>query len=86
MDALVEELVLGTNAAGARVERLGRLGREPRLYLGGVELDVTNEELASAANITPFTASRLLSKWRRSGVIAKRRGKILIPSVVRLAA
>jgi CRP-like cAMP-binding protein len=59
------------------------IGREIR---GGVELDVTNEELASAANITPFTTSRLLGKWQRSGAIAKRRGKILIPSLDRLAA
>lgn len=47
----------------------------------GVELDVVNEELASAANITPFTTSRMLSQWQRSGVIAKRRGKILIRSM-----
>ena len=47
----------------------------------GVELDVTNEELASAANITPFTTSRLLGKWQRSGAITKRRGKILLRSM-----
>lgn len=50
----------------------------------GVELDVTNEELAEASNITPFTASRLLSKWQRSGIIAKRRGKIVLRSSGRL--
>jgi CRP-like cAMP-binding protein len=32
-----------------------------RRVSGGVELDVTNEELANTANMTPFTASRLLS-------------------------
>jgi len=53
------------------------VGRE---VSGGLELDVTNEELASAANITPFTASRLLSKWQRSGVIEKHRGKIVLHS------
>jgi len=47
---------------------------------GGVEFDVTNEELASAANITPFTASRLLSQWQASRAIVKRRGKILLRS------
>lgn len=51
---------------------------------GGVELDVINEELASAANITPFTASRLLSNWQRKGIIAKRRGKIVLRSPDRL--
>lgn len=43
-----------------------------------VELDVTNEELAQAANITHFTASRLLSKWQSQGALVKQRGKILL--------
>ncbi len=51
---------------------------------GGVEFDVTNEELASAANITPFTASRLLSQWQTDRAIEKRRGKILLRSPERL--
>jgi CRP-like cAMP-binding protein len=45
---------------------------------GGVELDVTNEELANAANVTAFTASRLLSAWQRRGVVKKSRGRILL--------
>jgi CRP-like cAMP-binding protein len=49
-----------------------------------IEFDVTNEELASAANITPFTASRLLSKWQTSRAVVKRRGKILLRSPERL--
>jgi CRP-like cAMP-binding protein len=48
--------------------------------LGGVEFDVSNEELASAANITPFTASRLLREWQTNGAVLKRRGKILLRS------
>ncbi len=44
----------------------------------GVELDVTNEELANTANVTLFTASRLLSEWQRSGDVLKRRGKLLL--------
>jgi CRP/FNR family transcriptional regulator, nitrogen oxide reductase regulator len=51
---------------------------------GGVEFDVTNEELASAANITPFTASRLLSEWQSNRAIVKRRGKVLLRSPERL--
>jgi CRP/FNR family transcriptional regulator, nitrogen oxide reductase regulator len=51
---------------------------------GGVELQITNEELASAANITPFTASRLMSKWQRDRVLVKRRGKVLLRSPERL--
>jgi CRP-like cAMP-binding protein len=44
----------------------------------GVRLDITNEQLANTANITPFTASRLLSEWQRSGVIAKTRGQVVL--------
>jgi CRP-like cAMP-binding protein len=51
---------------------------------GGVEFDATNEELASAANITPFTASRLVSEWQVNRAIVKRRGKILLRSPERL--
>jgi CRP-like cAMP-binding protein len=50
----------------------------------GFEFDATNEELASAANVTPFTASRLLSEWQRNRAVAKRRGKILLRSPERL--
>lgn len=45
-----------------------------------IELDVTNEELANSANITHYTASRLISEWRRSGAIGKRYGKLFLRS------
>jgi CRP-like cAMP-binding protein len=51
----------------------------------GFEFDATNEELASAANVTRFTASRLLSEWHRIGVISKRRGRIIVRSADRLS-
>jgi CRP/FNR family transcriptional regulator, nitrogen oxide reductase regulator len=44
----------------------------------GVELDVTNEELANTANVTLFTVSHLLSEWQRSGDVLKSRGKLLL--------
>jgi CRP/FNR family transcriptional regulator, nitrogen oxide reductase regulator len=44
----------------------------------GVSLHVTNEQLANTANITLFTASRLLSEWQRAGLIVKTRGKVLL--------
>jgi CRP-like cAMP-binding protein len=50
---------------------------------GGIELDVTNEELAYSANITPYTTSRMISDWQRSGAIRKHRGKILLRSTER---
>jgi CRP-like cAMP-binding protein len=46
----------------------------------GVTLDITDEDLANAANITIFTASRLISEWQRNGSLVKRRGKILLQS------
>ena len=51
---------------------------------GGTELDVRNEELASAANVTPFTVSRLLSDWQRKRILTKQRGKILLRTPQRL--
>jgi CRP/FNR family transcriptional regulator len=50
----------------------------------GFELDVTNEELANAANVTLFTASRFLSHWHRQGALVKSRGKVLLRSPERL--
>lgn len=62
------------------------IGRE---IPGAIELDATNEELASAANLSPFTASRLLSGWQRQGIIQKSRGKVVLRSpeqLLRVAA
>lgn len=50
----------------------------------GIELDITNEELASAASITPFTTSRLLARWHDQELICKSRGRISLHSPNRL--
>ena len=55
-----------------------------RIVQGGMELEITNDELAAAANVTPFTASRLLSEWHRLGVIKKSRGKLILRAPERL--
>jgi CRP-like cAMP-binding protein len=44
----------------------------------GVVIPVANEEVAAGANVTPFTVSRVFSKWQREGILAKRRGKIIL--------
>jgi CRP-like cAMP-binding protein len=49
-----------------------------RRVQSGIRIDVTNEQLANTANITPFTASRLLSEWHRAGAIRKHRGSIVL--------
>jgi CRP-like cAMP-binding protein len=69
--------------AGVLGSLVGVIGRN---VAGGVELDVTNEELANAANVTAFTASRVLSAWQRSGVVKKSRGKILLRQPTRLSS
>ena len=61
--------VLGNLANG-----MGHRGTE------GVELNIRNEELASEANITIFTASRLMSEWQRKGILTKSRGKVVLRS------
>jgi CRP/FNR family transcriptional regulator, nitrogen oxide reductase regulator len=50
----------------------------------GFEIDATNEELANATKLTPFTVSRLLSAWQRDHTLGKRRGKIILRSLDRL--
>ena len=45
---------------------------------GGIELGITNEELANTANVSLFTASRILSEWQRKGAVSKKRGIIVL--------
>jgi len=68
---LAETLVGLTSGVGKRVD-------------GGIEVSVRNEELASAANITTFTASRIMSEWQRDGLVKKSRGKVFVPYPERL--
>jgi CRP-like cAMP-binding protein len=48
--------------------------RTPR----GIALKVSNEELANAANVTPFTVSRIISSWQKRGAVVKGRGTLLL--------
>jgi CRP-like cAMP-binding protein len=50
----------------------------------GFELNIRNEELANEANVTLFTASRLLNEWQRAGILSKGRGTILLRNPERL--
>lgn len=52
----------------------------------GVEVDINNEDLASLADVSLFTASRLLKDWERKGVVEKSRGKVLIRCPEKLLA
>jgi CRP-like cAMP-binding protein len=44
----------------------------------GLEVEITNERLASLADIGQFTVSRLLNKWKRKGALVKTRSKVVI--------
>ena len=44
----------------------------------GIGLEITNEQLANTANITPFTVSRLMGDWQRNGSILKSRGRLVL--------
>lgn len=52
---------------------------------GGIEVEITNEDLADASATTLFEVSRFISDWRRSGLIVKKRGRILVCSMYSLA-
>lgn len=64
-------------------DRLARTLMQLGLRVGhphprGVEIQITNEHLASLADIGYFTASRLLNKWQRKGAVEKRRAMVII--------
>ncbi|HWC20087.1 MAG TPA: Crp/Fnr family transcriptional regulator, partial [Terriglobales bacterium] len=83
---ITSHLALISHSAPQRLARvLYRLSKDiGRPVADGVELDITNEELADAAHITRFSTSRLLSDWQRNGILTKRRGKIVLISSERL--
>lgn len=86
LDSLIN--VLGACAFQPAEQRLARVLIESVRQLGrternGVELDLTNEQLAAAAHMTVFTATRKLSKWQGMGILTKRRGKIVLASLSR---
>lgn len=44
----------------------------------GIAIDITNEQLSSLSDVSPFTASRLLSRWQREGTLVKQRGRVTL--------
>jgi CRP-like cAMP-binding protein len=84
LDGLIEALAARSfQTAEKRLARMlvmsarqiGRTGRE------GIELDLTNEQLALTAHVSLFTATRKLSKWQDLGILKKHRGKIVLRSL-----
>jgi len=50
----------------------------------GLELSVTNELLSSLADVSPFTTSRTMQGWIRSGAISRGRGRVCITAPEKL--
>jgi CRP-like cAMP-binding protein len=69
--------IVTENAEGRLAHVVMELSRNIGLKRdGGVEVEVTNAELADMAHISPYTASRIVSQWVRQGAVARGRGRI----------
>jgi CRP/FNR family transcriptional regulator, nitrogen oxide reductase regulator len=71
---------LVTKTAAQRLaETLRKLGDQSgKVDSNGIEIRATNDQLAALADISPFTASRVLGKWARAGILSKARGRVLL--------
>lgn len=69
-----------TKSAESRLaQRLLELGSEAGVVESqGIAIDITNEQLSSLSDISPFTASRLLSRWEHENWLTKERGRVTL--------
>jgi CRP-like cAMP-binding protein len=44
----------------------------------GIEIHATNDQLGALADVSAFTASRVLSNWVHAGILSKGRGRVLL--------
>ncbi len=63
--------------AGALID-VGRRSGDIRPQ--GIDVHITNEQLGSLADVSRFTASRVLSGWSKAGVVTKERNTVHIHS------
>jgi len=54
--------------------------RSGGIHPQGIDVHITNEQLGSLADVSRFTASRVLSGWNKMGVITKERKTVCIHS------
>jgi CRP/FNR family transcriptional regulator, nitrogen oxide reductase regulator len=73
---------LVTKTAEERLaETLLKLGEQTgKVQADGIEIRATNDQLGELADISPFTASRVLNNWVGSGILSKGRGRIVLHS------
>jgi CRP/FNR family transcriptional regulator, nitrogen oxide reductase regulator len=82
---------LAARASQTAQQRLARVLVESARHIGrarpeGIELGLTNEQLAHMADVSLFTVSRQLSGWHSERILAKSRGKILLRAPKRLGS
>jgi len=51
----------------------------------GIEIALTNEQLAEMASVSVFTVSRQVREWQRQGILTKSRKKIVLCATERLS-
>jgi len=49
-----------------------------RVLAEGVEVEITNHDLAALADVGMFTASRQMQRWKREGHLEKKRQRVLL--------
>jgi CRP/FNR family transcriptional regulator, nitrogen oxide reductase regulator len=79
--------IVSKSAEGRLANALTSLGsRAGHKHDRGLTVDIKNEDLASLADVSLFTASRILKGWERQGAIQKSRGSVLIRAPEKLIA
>lgn len=73
-------IALVTKTAEERLaDTLTRLSQQSgEVHSDGVEIQATNEQLGALADTSSFTASRVLTEWARTGIISKKRGRVVL--------
>ena len=71
--------IVANSAESRLAQKLLQLGSEAGVVESpGIAIDITNEQLSSLSDISPFTASRLLSRWEHAHWLTKHRGRVTL--------
>ena len=71
--------VVSENAESRLAQRLLQLATEAGVTEpSGIAIDITNEQLSSFSDISPFTTSRILSRWEDKHWLTKQRGRVTL--------
>ena len=71
--------IVAKSAESRLAQRLLHLATEAGVVeQSGIAIDITNEQLSSFSDISPFTASRLLSRWEHEHWLTKQRGRVTL--------